>query len=311
MLLWDQRGTLKHVGEYVTRVPVGNGVCKLFSHGNALRGNISDCLLTISQFLDGSLHEKNDSSQYVMLFMDLAHSVSIVNASSSDQDVPDVLWSEEPNPRVIACILALADRLARLQRPVLVVLGSPSMGSTSFPAQRYARAVAHCFSCRGVLAVFPTVFWKRIESLGIVPLVGGNALVAIPLATVEVVREWKRWMQKLASLARSIFVPCETKLATGFMSTYQNRGGRVLLSQAPLGSPPPDVGASNCLAISALRSQAAFADFNSALRQARQHGCVYPCEQKVHSTFERVRTRESGTHEEALGRRPYSYGWMS
>ena len=46
----DQKGALKHVGDYFRQLPTVDGLCKLVSHGDGNHGSLAECLGMVSQF---------------------------------------------------------------------------------------------------------------------------------------------------------------------------------------------------------------------------------------------------------------------
>ena len=65
------------------------------------------------------------------------------------------------------------------------------------------------------------------------------------------------------------------------MPTYPDNGGKAILSRTSVLSVPPNVDASNCLTLSALRTRAHFSDFSSSLKKAGCYGSSLPKEGKV------------------------------
>ena len=101
----DRHGAIRHLGNYVTRVPTGSGMCDLICHGNGTCGSLSECLAAVSQFAEETVVKANDRSQCVLLFLDLTHGVSIKSGTSNYLGIPEVHRDDKPSTSVSTWII--------------------------------------------------------------------------------------------------------------------------------------------------------------------------------------------------------------
>ena len=196
--------------------------------------------------------------------------------------VTDLVWKPEDDCDVITAAAALADRLSLLRVPCLVVLGSPIFQPSPVGAKRCARRLAEVVSQRGVMTIYPEALWSELFEAGCRCNADGKLVTTAPIATKEVVIVWRRWMPTLTSLAVAAFVDKPTKLAMDGTPLRVEKAGRVSMARLDAAWAPPELDASNCLALLCPRAVKSLGDCGTLFgflghRQSLLDHCTKRC----------------------------------
>ena len=88
---------------------------------------ISSCLERLSRFACDKVTEPNGFNEVVVIFLDMSHGARIIKGLTTSEKSFHLRWSTSPDDSTMAAVYAMAQRLARLCRPAVVVLGTPAL----------------------------------------------------------------------------------------------------------------------------------------------------------------------------------------